>query len=222
MYPNAYYINSRCHTMHDLADKAGKSIHVERGVMVRNRRGGRGHAQSTYICRVQSSVWRLPKYWPPTPSPPSVWVLPLHQRRGVHTRRAVRGWGGGGVNILEDARHWIGLLQYNPSTGAAEGRETPETEGMPRTAHLEPLLFIALWFLQDWSPGKNLVKGVYVWRKKIREMYSLIKYYAKIKYLFVKFSDFLWGLSSMKGLVACGHASTFHKLVLYSCSAINR
>jgi len=30
---------------------------------------------------------------------------------GVHTRRAVRG-----VNILEDARHWIGLLQFNPST----------------------------------------------------------------------------------------------------------
>ncbi len=25
-------------------------------------------------------------------------------------------WGGGGVNISEDARHWIGLLQYNPST----------------------------------------------------------------------------------------------------------
>jgi hypothetical protein len=25
----------------------------------------------------------------------------------------VRGWG---VNISEDARHWIGLLQYNPST----------------------------------------------------------------------------------------------------------
>ncbi len=24
-------------------------------------------------------------------------------------------WGGGGVNF--DARHWIGLLQYNPSTG---------------------------------------------------------------------------------------------------------
>ncbi len=39
----------------------------------------------------------------------------------------MRGWG---VNILEDARHWIGLLQYNPSTGrivispmlAGEGR----------------------------------------------------------------------------------------------------
>jgi hypothetical protein len=24
--------------------------------------------------------------------------------------------GGCGVYILEDARHWIGLLQYNPST----------------------------------------------------------------------------------------------------------
>jgi hypothetical protein len=32
--------------------------------------------------------------------------------RPVHTRRAVRGE----VNISEDARHWIGFLQYNPST----------------------------------------------------------------------------------------------------------
>ncbi len=32
---------------------------------------------------------------------------------GVHTRWAVRGWG---VNISEDARLWIGLLKYNPST----------------------------------------------------------------------------------------------------------
>ncbi len=31
----------------------------------------------------------------------------------LHTHRAVRGWG---VNILEDARHWIGLLLYNLST----------------------------------------------------------------------------------------------------------
>jgi hypothetical protein len=57
---------------------------------------------------------------------------------------------------LEDARHWIDLLQY-PSTGAAEGRETPETEGMPRTAQLEPLLFIALWFFARLITGKNLV-----------------------------------------------------------------
>jgi hypothetical protein len=71
--------------------------------------------QSTYICSVQSCVWRLPKYSPPPPppSPPSECVLPPHQRRGLHTRRAVRGMG---VNILEDAKHVIGLLQYNLST----------------------------------------------------------------------------------------------------------
>jgi hypothetical protein len=33
--------------------------------------------------------------------------------QNIDTRRAERGWG---VNILEDARHWIGLLQYNLST----------------------------------------------------------------------------------------------------------
>jgi hypothetical protein len=54
---------------------------------------------------------------PPPPSPPSECVLPPHQRRVVHTRRAGGGWGWG-VNILEDARHRIGLLQYNLSTGA--------------------------------------------------------------------------------------------------------
>ncbi len=34
------------------------------------------YAQSTYIRRVQSCVWRLPKYWPPTPPSPSECVLP--------------------------------------------------------------------------------------------------------------------------------------------------
>ncbi len=43
---------------------------------------------SSYIYRVQSSVLRLPNYWPPTPSPPSECVLlPPHQWR------AVWGWG---------------------------------------------------------------------------------------------------------------------------------
>ncbi len=73
----------------------------------------RASAQSTYIYRVQSSVWHLQKYWLPPPSPPSECVLPPHHRRGLHTRRAVRGWR---VNISEDDRQWIGLLQYNPST----------------------------------------------------------------------------------------------------------
>jgi hypothetical protein len=68
-------------------------------------------AQSTYICRVQSCVWRLPKYCKIlTPHPP------LHPASvsSPHTRRATRGWG---VNILKDAGHWIGLLQYNLYTG---------------------------------------------------------------------------------------------------------
>ncbi len=71
--------------------------------------------ECTYIYRVQSSVWRLPNYWPTTPSPPSECVLPRTKGGDVivHTRRAVRGWWW--VNISEDARHWIGLLQYNPS-----------------------------------------------------------------------------------------------------------
>jgi hypothetical protein len=42
-------------------------------------------AQSTYICRVQSSVLRSPNYWPPPP------LSTQHQRRWLHTRRAVRG-----------------------------------------------------------------------------------------------------------------------------------
>jgi hypothetical protein len=63
----------------------------------------------TYVeYRAESGVFQIL-----TPSAPSECVLPPHQRGGVHTRRAVRGWG---VNILEDARHWIGLSQYNPST----------------------------------------------------------------------------------------------------------
>ncbi len=70
----------------------------------------------TYICRVQSSVWHLSKYWPPTPSPPCECVLPPHQRRGGTHSPGGEEVGGHIFNVLEDARHWIGLLQYNPST----------------------------------------------------------------------------------------------------------
>ncbi len=66
-------------------------------------------SQSTYIYRVQSSAWRLPNYWPPTPSPPSECVLPPHQRRGGgNTRRAVRGGG----SILRKTPD-IGLASYS-------------------------------------------------------------------------------------------------------------
>jgi hypothetical protein len=50
---------------------------------------------------------------PPPPLHPASVSSPRTKEGGVHTRRAVRGWG---VNISEDARHGIGLLQYNTST----------------------------------------------------------------------------------------------------------
>ncbi len=61
------------------------------------------HIVLTYIeYRAVSGVFRLL-----TPHPLSTQRVcpPPAPKAGVHTRRAVRGWG---VNILEDARHWIG------------------------------------------------------------------------------------------------------------------
>ncbi len=49
----------------------------------------------------------------PTPLHPASVSSPRTKDVGVHTRRAV---GRRGVNILEDVRHWIGLLQYHLST----------------------------------------------------------------------------------------------------------
>jgi hypothetical protein len=77
-------------------------------------------AQSTYIYRVQravSIVYRTID--PPPPSPPSECVLPPQQRLGYTTHSP--GSEGVGVNISEDAIHWIGLLQYNPSTDGGVG-----------------------------------------------------------------------------------------------------
>ncbi len=76
------------------------------------------YSQSTYICRVQSSVWPLS---PPPPTPFSTHrVCPPG---GTHSL----GGEGVVVNILEDARHWIGLLQYNPSTDALySNRHSPK------------------------------------------------------------------------------------------------
>ncbi len=78
-----------------------------------------GTAQSTYVCRVQSSVpLASSKILTPRPIPLSTQRVcpPPAPKAGVHTRRAVRGWG---VNIFEDARHW-GLFLFNPSTGYAD------------------------------------------------------------------------------------------------------
>jgi hypothetical protein len=66
----------------------------------------------TYIeYRAVSGVFRT--IGPSPPLHPASVSSPSTKGWEVHTRRAVRGWG---VNITEDARHWIDLLQYNPST----------------------------------------------------------------------------------------------------------
>jgi hypothetical protein len=66
-------------------------------------------AQSTYIYVEYRAVSGVFQNIDP---PPSEGVLPPHHRRGGGYTLAGR-WG---VNILEDARHWTGLLQYNLST----------------------------------------------------------------------------------------------------------
>jgi hypothetical protein len=69
--------------------------------------------RSTYIYRVQTESGVFRTIDPPPPLHPASVSSPRIKGGGVHTRRAVRGWG---VKISEDARHWIGLLQYNSST----------------------------------------------------------------------------------------------------------
>ncbi len=59
-----------------------------------------------------SGVFRTIDPPPPLPQTSVSSPRPKARGRGVHTRRMARGWW---VNISEDARHWIGLLQYNPS-----------------------------------------------------------------------------------------------------------
>ena len=73
------------------------------------------HIQSIDQCLASSELLTPP---PPTLSPPSECVLPPHHRRGVtHSP----GGEGVGVNISEDARHWIGHLQFKPSTLSSHG-----------------------------------------------------------------------------------------------------
>ncbi len=68
-------------------------------------------SQRTYIHRVQSSVWRLPNYWPLPPLHPASVSHPRTKGGGVHTRRAVRGWGGGQYIGRRQTLDWPGLLQ---------------------------------------------------------------------------------------------------------------
>ncbi len=66
------------------------------------------HKVLTYIeHRAVSGVFLT--FDPPPPVHPASVSSPRTKGGGVHTRRAVRGWG---VNISEDAGHWIGLSKY--------------------------------------------------------------------------------------------------------------
>ncbi len=57
-----------------------------------------------YTVRGQSNVWRLPRYWPPTPSLPGECVPPAFGA-GEDTLAGWRMEMGWRVNILEDAGH---------------------------------------------------------------------------------------------------------------------
>ncbi len=84
-------------------------------------------SQSIYIVEHRAVSGVFQNIDPPPPlHPVSVSSpRPAPKAGGVHTRRAVRGWG---VNILEDARHWIGLLQFNPYTVSTDSEIDSYTE----------------------------------------------------------------------------------------------
>ncbi len=68
---------------------------------------------STEQCLASSKILTPPR---PHPSSASVSSSPRTKGGGGGSlTHSPGGEGGGGVNILKDARHWIDLLQYNPS-----------------------------------------------------------------------------------------------------------
>ncbi len=72
-------------------------------------------ACTVYITKYRAVSCVFQNIDPPPPSLPGECILPPHPRRGggTHSPGDEGGWG---VNILEDVRHTIGLLQYNRST----------------------------------------------------------------------------------------------------------
>ncbi len=80
--------------------------------------------QSTYICRVQSCVWRLPQYWPPNPlSTQRVCPPPSPKAGGTHTLAG--RWVDGGSIFWKTpdiglASYSIISLRFVPLTHSAE------------------------------------------------------------------------------------------------------
>ncbi len=90
-------------------------------------------AQSTYLCRVQSMSGVFQKIDSHPLSTQRVCPPPAPMAGGTHSP----GGEGVGGQYLEYARHWIGLLQYNPSTVSS-------VEMMGRTgqiSHLDKQVF---------------------------------------------------------------------------------
>ncbi len=96
----------------------------------------RTEAQSTYIDRVQSSVWRLPNYWPPTPLSTQRVCPPPAPKTGR--------WGGGGSIFWKTPD--IGLVSYS----IIPLRTGRGTAFIPVTNHMWP-----------WNSDKELIKFFY-------------------------------------------------------------
>ncbi len=107
---------------------------------------GTRHKVHTYVeNRAVSGVFQNIDPLPP-PSPQRVCPPPAPKAYTLAGR-----WG---VNILEDARHWIGILQYNPSTERGNigvtrvaGKVNKECRVPPRPldCHRRPLLWAGGW-----------------------------------------------------------------------------
>ncbi len=93
-------------------------------------------SQSTYVCRVQSSVWYLPKYWPPNPLFTQRVCPPPHQRPGVQSDSP--GGGGGGQYFgRRKTLNWpltvLISLQYSSSLAFLLNGFTHMTSGLYST-----------------------------------------------------------------------------------------
>ncbi len=117
-------------------------------------------SQSTYICREQSSVWRLLKYWPPTPPKPSESVLPPHQRRGGTHSLALRGLG----SIFWKTPD-IGLASYSIIPLRPRFSHLPASD---QTRVMQTILKQYLWLWQGTSSmiSRNRNTPCYVVKKR--------------------------------------------------------
>jgi hypothetical protein len=133
------------------------------------------HIKSTEQCLASSKLLT-----PHPPLHPAGVSSPRTKGGPNNTRRAVRGWG---VNISEDARHWIGLLQFNPSTGPTipgtviAGNICGQWVYFTAFCQIPSLWLVAIW--RFFSLSSHIIKyGVrsskFIWAP-CAQLYSLAK-----------------------------------------------